>query len=151
MCIRDRSVSGNGGDHSSTAGSDDSQDELKLPSGKELIKILRLPDSVTALIQRRDKNKDGQLTIGEFAYAPTKELLKRQEHISPSLISMMMDSSAPTNSIGLTFRRVDLLRPHHAEDCFKTFKIFTIGVTEVLMTFQNMLFFGSVLLIVQGS
>ena len=77
------SISGNGGNDSSTAGSDDFQEELKLPSGKELIKILRLPDSVTALIQRRDKNKDGQLTIDEFAYAPTKELLKRLRKYFP--------------------------------------------------------------------
>ena len=77
------SMSGNGGDDSSTAGSDDSPEELKLPSGKELIKVLRLPDSVTALIQRRDKNNDGQLTIDEFAYAPTKELSKRLRKYSP--------------------------------------------------------------------
>lgn len=76
-------ISGNSGNDSSTAGSDDSPEELKLPSGKELIKVLRLPDSVAALVQRRDKNNDGQLTIDEFAYAPTKELLKRLRKYFP--------------------------------------------------------------------
>lgn len=55
-------ISGNGGNDSSTAGSDDSPEELKIPSAREMIKTLGLPDSVTALIQRRDKNKDGHLT-----------------------------------------------------------------------------------------
>ena len=45
--------------------------------------MLRLPDSVTALIQRRDKNKDGQLTIDEFAYAPTKALLEELRKYFP--------------------------------------------------------------------
>lgn len=90
------------GDHSSTAGSDDSQDELKLPSGKELIKILRLPDSVTALIQRRDKNKDGQLTIGEFAYAPTKELLKRLRKYFP-LIDLDDDGLLSPNELNRAY------------------------------------------------
>ena len=96
------SVSGNGGDHSSTAGSDDSQDELKLPSGKELIKTLRLPDSVTALIQRRDKNKDGQLTIGEFAYAPTKKLLKRLRTYFP-LIDLDDDGLLSPNELNRAY------------------------------------------------
>ena len=96
------SVSGNGGDHSSTSGSDDSRDELKLPSGKELIKILRLPDSVTALIQRRDKNKDGQLAIGEFAYAPTKELLKRLRKYFP-LIDLDNDGLLSPNELNRAY------------------------------------------------
>jgi hypothetical protein len=96
------SVSGNSGDHSSTAGSNDSQDELKLPSGKELIKILRLPDSVAALIQRRDKNKDGQLTIGEFSYAPTKELLKRLKKYFP-LIDLDDDGLLSPNELNRAY------------------------------------------------
>jgi serine/threonine protein kinase len=96
------SVSGNSGDDSSTAGSNDSQEELKLPSGKELIKILRLPDSVAALIQRRDKNKDGQLTIDEFAYAPTKELLKRLKKYFP-LIDLDDDGLLSPNELNRAY------------------------------------------------
>jgi serine/threonine protein kinase len=96
------SISGNGRNDSSTAGSDDFQEELKLPSGKELIKILRLPDSVAALIQRRDKNKDGQLTIGEFAYAPTKELLKRLKKYFP-LIDLDDDGLLSPNELNRAY------------------------------------------------
>jgi serine/threonine protein kinase len=102
LVVVNSSVSGNSGDDSSTAGSNDSQEELKLPSGKELIKILRLPDSVAALIQRRDKNKDGQLTIDEFAYAPTKELLKRLKKYFP-LIDLDDDGLLSPNELNRAY------------------------------------------------
>ena len=73
-----------GGDDEDVAGGPGTEEEeLTLPSGEELIKQLRLPESVTALIQRRDKNKDGQLTIDEFAYAPTKALLEELRKYFP--------------------------------------------------------------------
>ena len=96
------SSSGDGGEDSSTAGSHDSEEELKLPSGKKLLKILRLPDSVTALIQRRDKNKDGQLTIDEFAYAPTKEQLKRLRKYFP-LIDLDDDGLLSPNELNRAY------------------------------------------------
>ena len=77
------SMSGNDEDDPSTADSGEPQEELKLPSGAELIKTLRLPPSATALIQRRDRNKDAQLTIDEFSTATTKGLIEKLREYFP--------------------------------------------------------------------
>jgi len=85
-----------------TADSGPKEEELTLPSGEELIKMLRLPPSPNALIQRRDRNQDGKLTIEEFAYAPKKELLENLRKYFP-LIDLNNDGLLDSRELNRAF------------------------------------------------
>ena len=97
-------ISSMGDDDDEATIDDPSQEEevLTLPPGKDLIKQLRLPSSVPALIQRRDRNNDGHLTIDEFAYAPTKALLEELRKYFP-LIDLDNDGILSPSELNLAY------------------------------------------------
>ncbi|MDB4544850.1 serine/threonine protein kinase, partial [Akkermansiaceae bacterium] len=95
-------IASNGDDDEVTTKTESQEEELTLPPGEELIRTLRLPSSVTALIQRRDRNKDGKLTIAEFAVGTTPQVIEQLKKYFP-LIDLDDDGLLNSNELNRAY------------------------------------------------
>lgn len=77
LLLRDREAATNDQDLGS------GPEQATLPNGEDLIRDLSLPKDAATLIARRDTNDDSQLSLEEFAVAPTKARKKKLEEIFP--------------------------------------------------------------------
>ncbi len=101
----------------SLGGKDDPKDteittDAKKPQEKEIVRLsgaemrrkLSLPAGVNALLARRDKDQDGELTIEEFAsFAPTTRQRKLLEEYFP-IIDRNGDGRLSNNELNLAYR-----------------------------------------------